>query len=82
MKTHKYILAGCCLLLLGAATSCEKGLNLYSRDIISEPVYFVTAEDFKRYANQFYYGLPSFNADDDMSDITKPSGFNLSLIHI
>lgn len=76
MKTHKYILAGCCLLLLGAATSCEKGLNLYSRDIISEPVYFVTAEDFKRYANQFYYGLPSFNADDDMSDITKPSGFN------
>lgn len=76
MKTHKYILAGCCLLLLGATASCEKDLDLYSQDVISEPVYFASAEDFKRYANQFYYGLPTFNADDDMSDITKPTGFN------
>ena len=40
MKTHKYILAGCCLLLLGATASCEKDLDLYSQDVISEPVYF------------------------------------------
>lgn len=39
MKTHKYILAGCCLLLLGATASCEKDLDLYSQDVISEPVY-------------------------------------------
>lgn len=76
MKTRKYIMIGCCALLLGSTVSCEKGLDLHSRDTISEPVYFTTVQDFKRYANQFYYGLPSFNGDDDMSDITKPSGFN------
>ncbi len=32
MKTHKYILAGCCLLLLGATASCEKDLDLYSAE--------------------------------------------------
>jgi hypothetical protein len=76
MKLHTYIQMGCCLLLLGATASCEQGLDLYSEDVISEPVYFASAGDFQRYANQFYSGLPSFNADDDMSDITKPSGFN------
>ena len=54
MKTHKYIMLGYCLLLLGTTVSCEKGLNLYSKDVISEPVYFANAEDFKRYANNFY----------------------------
>lgn len=76
MKTHKYFMFGCCLLLLSTTVSCELGLDLYSKDVISEPVYFTTKEDFKSYANSFYYGLPSFNSDDDMSDITKPSGFN------
>ena len=60
MKTHKYIILGLCLLLLGTTVSCEKGLNLYSKDAISEPVYFANAEDFKRYANNFYYGLSTF----------------------
>lgn len=60
MKTHKYIMLGYCLLLLGTTVSCEKGLNLYSKDVISEPVYFANAEDFKRYANNFYYGFIHF----------------------
>ena len=62
MKTHKYIILGLCLLLLGTTVSCEKGLNLYSKDAISEPVNFANAEDFKRYANNFYYGLSTFNS--------------------
>lgn len=76
MKAHKYVMFGCCMLLLGTTVSCELGLDLYSKDVISEPVYFTTKEDFKTYANSFYYGLSSFNSEDDMSDITKPSGFN------
>ncbi len=77
MKTYSYIYFIVCVLLNGLTlVSCEKGLDLYSRDVISEPVYFKTEDNFKMYVNQFYYGLPSFNADDDMADITKPSGFN------
>lgn len=74
MKTHKNIILICLLALF--VTSCEKGLDLQSKDVVSDAVYFRTVEDFKLYANQFYHGLPSFNADDDMSDITKPAGFN------
>lgn len=74
MKTHKNIILICLLSFL--VVSCEKGLNLQSKDVVSDAVYFRTVEDFKLYANQFYHGLPSFNADDDMSDITKPAGFN------
>lgn len=73
MKTRKILLI--CLISL-FTISCEKGLDLQSKDVITDAVYFKTVEDFKLYLNQFYPELPSFNADDDMSDITKPSGFN------
>lgn len=76
MKTRKYIMLGCCFLLLGSTASCEYGLDIISPDVISEPVYFKTADEFKQYANQFYEGMSTFNSDDDMSDICKPSGFN------
>ena len=77
MKTHQYIIIGAASLLLGTAfTSCEKDLDLVSPDAVTEPMYFKSADDFKQYANQFYAGMSTFNSDDDMSDITKPSGYN------
>ncbi len=75
MKTRNIILLLC--LISFFTVSCEKDLDLQSQDVISDPVYFKTAEDFKIYLNQFYRDhLPTFNNDDDMSDITKPNGFN------
>lgn len=74
MKTLKIIFSICIISFF--AISCEKGLDLKSRDVITDVIYFKSAQDYKLFLNQFYHNLPSFNADDDMSDITKPSGFN------
>ena len=54
MKTRKYTIIICSLLLLGGTGSGEYDLDIYSPDVISEPVYFKSAADFKQYANQFY----------------------------
>ncbi|HEX8024501.1 RagB/SusD family nutrient uptake outer membrane protein, partial [Mucilaginibacter sp.] len=41
--------------------ACNKGLNLYPQDQLSEAAYFKSASDFKTFANQYYGALRNFN---------------------
>ncbi len=57
--------------------SCEKDLDLEPKSSISSNVFFASQEDFKLWANQFYFDLPSFTfRRDDWSDITYQPGGN------
>lgn len=64
------------IILLLCCISCEKSLNLYPEDQLSDATFFLSGDDFKTYANQFYGSLATFNADDDETDITRGSGSN------
>lgn len=57
-------------------SSCEKDLILYSKDQVSDAIFFTTADEFKMYVNQFYGTLQTFNAADDETDITRATGSN------
>jgi hypothetical protein len=50
------------------AGSCNKKLNLYPQDALSEPTFFKNANDLALYANQFYQFLPvqnSFHSEEN-----------------
>lgn len=64
------------LILLLCCISCEKSLDLYPEDQLSDVTFFLSGNDFKTYSNQFYSSLATFNADDDETDITRGSGSN------
>lgn len=64
------------VLTLGVLTSCEKDLDLHPLDKISEETFFVTANDFKLYANNFYGQLPELSTVSDQADFTIGNGFN------
>jgi hypothetical protein len=53
-----YILAGTAMLWM----ACNKKLNLYPQDALSEPTFFKNANDLALYANQFYKNLPVQNS--------------------
>ncbi|MDR2121417.1 MAG: RagB/SusD family nutrient uptake outer membrane protein [Tannerella sp.] len=60
------------LICIFCFTSCEKGFDLYPRDKYSEATFFQNEEQFKLYANQFYYSLPGPGANlnrDTYSDL-------------
>lgn len=42
-------------------SACNKNLNLYPQDQLSEAAYFKSASDFKTFANQYYSYLRNFN---------------------
>jgi hypothetical protein len=50
--------------------SCNKQLNLYPQDQLSEPTFFKNANDLALYCNQFYKDLPKQNSfwSDQYSD--------------
>jgi len=43
-------------------SSCNKQLNLYPQDALSEPTFFKNANDLALYCNQFYHDLPQQNS--------------------
>jgi len=53
-----YILALAGLLF----SACNKKLNLYPKDALSEPTFFKNATDLALYCNQFYQSLPQQNS--------------------
>ena len=53
-----YILAFIGLLI----SACNKQLNLYPKDALSEPTFFKNANDLALYCNQFYQSLPQQNS--------------------
>ena len=60
----EYIFIAIGLLLV----ACNKQLDFYPKDALSEPVFFKNANDLKIYCNQFYKDLPiqnSFHTDDN-----------------
>ncbi|SEN45344.1 Starch-binding associating with outer membrane [bacterium A37T11] len=52
--------------------SCSKTLNLSPEDTVSEADFFNDASDFELFANQFYYYMPTYNDDDQNSDVAMP----------
>ena len=58
--------------VLGMA--CNKKLNLYPQDALSEPTFFKNANDLALYANQFYQNLPVQNSyhSEENSDNEVP----------
>lgn len=53
-----YIIALTVLLL----AACNKQLDLYPKDALSEPTFFKNGNDLKLYCNQFYHNLPVQNS--------------------
>ncbi|SDF56612.1 RagB/SusD family nutrient uptake outer membrane protein [Chitinophaga filiformis] len=53
-----YIIVVTALLL----AACNKQLDLYPKDALSEPTFFKNANDLKLYCNQFYQNLPVQNS--------------------
>src|SRR6185295_17426305 len=43
-------------------SGCNKQLNLYPKDALSEPTFFKNATDLALYCNQFYRDLPKQNS--------------------
>jgi len=43
-------------------SACNKQLNLYPKDALSEPTFFKNANDLALYCNQFYQDLPQQNS--------------------
>jgi len=43
-------------------SACNKQLNLYPKDALSEPTFFKNANDLALYCNQFYQSLPQQNS--------------------
>lgn len=67
--------------LIISFSACEKNLDLFPTDQISESTFFKEANDFKLFANQFYGNLPSHSTwyTEAMSDLTAgPSGNTVS----
>lgn len=56
--------------------SCEKSLDLYPLDTVTEAVFFKNAEDYKLFATQYYTSLKDFHYNEDQTDLCKPSGTN------
>ena len=46
------------LAAVGCLTSCNKQLDLYPKDALSEPTFFKDSSDLELYCNQFYQYLP------------------------
>lgn len=55
-NNYKYLAL---LILLFNISACEKDLNLLPLDQVSEEVFFKEANDFRLFANSFYYTFPS-----------------------
>lgn len=73
MKKTTIIIAVCqCIFLL---TGCEKTLDLYPKDQVSDGSYWKTPQDFELAANNFYFGLQAqAQYIDRNSDIAFGSG--------
>lgn len=54
--------------------SCRKSLDLSPLDTLSEAQFFKSGNDFKLFANQFYTSLPTYNTEDNNSDISMQIG--------
>jgi hypothetical protein len=57
MKNKSQLIYMVAAMLVFAA--CNKKLDLYPKDALSEPTFFKNANDLKLYANQFYRDLPA-----------------------
>ncbi|SHN40868.1 RagB/SusD family nutrient uptake outer membrane protein [Chitinophaga sp. CF418] len=57
-RFSNYIIVVTVLLL----AACNKQLDLYPKDALSEPTFFKNANDLKLYCNQFYQNLPVQNS--------------------
>lgn len=74
--TYKVLLISSVLATL-VFGSCSKSLDLAPLDTLSEADFFHTENDFKVFTNQFYNIIPSYNGEDETSDIAMPlQGFN------
>ncbi len=74
MRNIKYL--NITLLVVFILTSCEKDLDLHPLDQISEETFFVTANDYKLYATDFYHQLPELTTVHDQADLSIGIGFN------
>ncbi|MEQ6119120.1 RagB/SusD family nutrient uptake outer membrane protein [Reichenbachiella sp. MALMAid0571] len=74
MMKRIYII--CVLALLGF--SCEKNLDLTPEDVLTESSFFLSANDFRLFANNFYDALPnqSQGLSDRQTDIGYTEGGN------
>ncbi|WP_298651014.1 RagB/SusD family nutrient uptake outer membrane protein [uncultured Proteiniphilum sp.] len=72
---RKYINIIIVLLSVIAFNACEKDLDLFPKDQISDPSFWKTSEDFELAANDFYFGLLEVaQYIDRNSDIAFGSG--------
>jgi hypothetical protein len=72
MKRLPFYILLCAVFL----AACNKQLNLYPNDELSEPTYFKDANDLALFCNQFYQDLPvqdPLNADELYSDNEVPT---------
>lgn len=60
--TRKYLPLYILILTGGLLAACNKQLNLYPKDALSEPTFFKNANDLALYCNQFYQDLPIQNS--------------------
>jgi len=66
--TNKHLTIYILVIAALIAGSCNKKLNLYPQDALSEPTFFKNANDLALYANQFYQYLPvqnSFHSEEN-----------------
>ncbi|MEN6463475.1 MAG: RagB/SusD family nutrient uptake outer membrane protein, partial [Syntrophomonas sp.] len=78
MKT-KIIILNVLLFVGFVFSSCEKGLDLYPQDRLSESTFLLNAEQYKLFASQFYFNLPTVSSGisrDNLSDILANMNLN------
>ncbi|MGV8136042.1 MAG: RagB/SusD family nutrient uptake outer membrane protein [Mangrovibacterium sp.] len=78
MKT-KIIIINVLLFVGLVFNSCEKDLDLYPKDRLSESTFLLNAEQYKLFASQFYFNLPTVGTGIDrdyLSDIITSMNLN------
>ncbi|HVV04340.1 MAG TPA: RagB/SusD family nutrient uptake outer membrane protein [Puia sp.] len=60
--TNKHLTIYALILMTGLFTACNKRLNRYPVDALSEPTFFKNANDLALYCNTFYQDLPIQNS--------------------
>ncbi|MFS4454945.1 RagB/SusD family nutrient uptake outer membrane protein [Maribacter sp. 2304DJ31-5] len=64
----------CMLATVLLVSSCSTDIDREPLDRLSEAAFFRNAEEFKLFANQFYFELETFNRNDIQSDIIRGNG--------
>ena len=64
---HRYFKTFVIIVLI--ATGCNKGLDLFPKDTISDGTFWKTTADFKLAANNLYFSLEGFNTWDTYTDL-------------